>query len=410
MASQAWLRYVRERYPAYLLPESALGEVTTAEATRFFEALTGRADAFDLVKASSFIASRASQIKTFVESELVHLVANLPSRSEVRHREWHGGYHGRLHVAGTLAHRLEGRRANFVTVAHRRSFDLGENVVVRFVCARLHDALKLLRESYVIRGVVGWGAVVAECEGTLRRLLSSSRLREVTARHPNPRDHGAARSARHTAYHTAAALLDDINAWLDTSDPHATARLLAEGALFPVSEDTLFELAVLMRLAESLGNWLATNRSGPWMLERAALMPKRRELFSLSRDDLRVRLFFNQAIFGRGPADEAASYYFGTHGRLRPDITVTLERGGQRVNAVIVECKNSEDPEYLHDGYRQAFLYANEYASELRGPIKVILVVPGSPAGAPRTTDDVLATGWSEWAPANVAAALFSGT
>jgi hypothetical protein len=58
---------------------------------------------------------------------------------------------------------------------------------------------------------------------------------------------------------------------------------------------------------------------------------------------------------------------------------------------------------YLAAGYQQAMTYCLEYAGTLTGWPKAILVVPGAVHGVPRRSDDVVAIGWAEWMPADLA-------
>ena len=177
-----WETYLRARFPGYLLPESAANSLSADQASRFLESLTRRSDCFELVRAASFLAPRAAQLRDFVAGPLLELLRGLPSRTTTSRREWQGGYHGRLHIGDTLAMRLQGRTTSFVTLVQQRNFDLPENVFLRAVCERLLKLLVLVRKSEVLREGVGWGEALRGCEGTLRRLLTSTALREVPVR------------------------------------------------------------------------------------------------------------------------------------------------------------------------------------------------------------------------------------
>jgi hypothetical protein len=232
-------------------------------------------------------------------------------------------------------------------------------------------------------------------------------LRDVPDAVPGPVDFAVARGARHAAYHTAADLSGDIEATLDTADPIALARIVADGSLLPLARETIFEVAVLIRLAEALESWLAAHRDEGWRCERGLIMPGRRDVFLFTKDDAAVRIFFNQSVFEPGPAELAASHYLGVSGRLRPDIVVALERGGRRVNAMVIECKHSDDADYLRSGYFQAALYCREQAPNLHGRIKGALVTSSRVAGMLRPTDEVVAMSWADWLPDALFEALF---
>src|SRR5579859_874727 len=108
-----WDAYVRRRFPGYLLPESAADSLSAEEARRFLEAIAGRPDQLDILRAVSLFAPRVPALQTFVHA-LADFVGNLPSRTEGVRREWEGGFHGRLAVAETLHRHVAGRRTTFV--------------------------------------------------------------------------------------------------------------------------------------------------------------------------------------------------------------------------------------------------------------------------------------------------------
>lgn len=394
-----WETYLRARFPGYLLPESAANALTADQASRFLESLTGRADCFDLLRAASFLAPRAEQLSKFVAGPLSDLLRGLPSRTQTSRREWQGGYHGRLHIGETLAMRLEGRATSFVTMVQERRFDLPENVFLRAVCARLLALLVLVRKSDVLREGVGWGEALRGCEGTLRRQMTSTALREVPERRTTVFDENAARAARHGGYHEAVAWAVAL-AELEDGDPAKIARVVAEGALLPLSDATRFELAVTMRLAEALGEELDAQDPGRWRCERGLIVAKRAELFAFVRSDgVAVRVFYNQEVLPSGAVYAGARHYLGNQGGLRPDVVVTFDKPGQPRNAVVIECKHSANPGYLLEGFHEAVLYRTEYAEHLRGRLKAILVASSQIAGSSRADDDVVAADWSTWPP-----------
>jgi len=150
---------------------------------------------------------------------------------------------------------------------------------------------------------------------------------------------------------------------------------------------------------------------GLWTLHRTAILPDRREIADFERQDgARVRLFYNQVWLAPGPHDHGVRRYLGQQGRLRPDITVLVDLPAQGLRrAAVIEAKLSSDPEYLAQGYRQALLYSHEYAPELTGWPKAILVASSSVPGEPRREDDVIAVDWERWVPETVLDGLLEG-
>jgi hypothetical protein len=185
---------------------------------------------------------------------------------------------------------------------------------------------------------------------------------------------------------------------LDATSPSKIARALGAGALLPLRDETRFELAVLIRLAEDLERALQAREPRRWRTERALVVSNRDDVFAFVRDDgLTLRLFYNQAVLPPGKIDLGGLHYLGNRGRLRPDIVLTYERGRRRLNAVIFECKCSDDPSYLLAGYHEAALYRAGYEEHLRGAIKAVLITSTPLAAEVRDADDVVAVGWPAW-------------
>ena len=401
--NESWEAYLRAKFPGYLLPHSHSAHLSAEEAARFLERLTGRPGALHILRSTSFLVARAGALRSFVNGALRELVENFPARAETTYHETRGAYHGRLHVGATVALHLQGRRTSFVSVRSRRSYDLPENALVARLSRAMLALLIELREHSVVSDAAGWGTALKGCEGALRRLVTSTVLREVPNRAVTMVEENAARHARHPAYREALSWLQSLTAALAEADPERIAALVAEGGLLPLDDATRFELAVAVRLGEALERALAEREGSRWRTERGLVISGREDVFSFVRDDgLTIRLFYNQAVLPSGLADLGGRHYLGNLGRLRPDVTITFERGGRRYNAVVIECKHSTDNRVLVEGYREAVLYRWEYASELRGDMKSILVASGSVTGGLRATDQVVACDWSAWPPRGV--------
>ncbi|AUX37677.1 MULTISPECIES: hypothetical protein [Sorangium] len=90
------------------------------------------------------------------------------------------------------------------------------------------------------------------------------------------------------------------------------------------------------------------------------------------------------------------------HGRL----IVTTEHP---LRAAVIESKLTEDSRYILQGFHEAIVYRWEYAGYLRGWPMAILVTSADVAGAVRLADDVIAVGWTKWAPEAVVKGLLEG-
>jgi hypothetical protein len=408
MTSVPWEAFVREHFPGYLLPDSARAELSVEEAALFLERLTGRPHELALLRAVSTLSPRMDALKSFAFRLLPDLVRALPSQTEVSRREWEGGFQGRLSLGQTLACWALGQRTHFVTHARRRSFALPENVLVRVVAERLLRVLVDLRQADVL-GASGWGAEAKDCEGQLRHLLASTVLRDVPSEPIGSHHQEAAHRSRHPCPLAALEWHRALMQGLDTRSPAGIAAVVANGALRPLKDHARFELAVVIRLIQALGAHLAQIEHGRWTFHRCLVRKDRREVAAFEREDgARVLVFYNQSHLGAGPCDLGARHYFQHAGRMRPDATVVVEKGGER-SAAVVEIKLTENPSYVLQGFHEAMLYRWEYAEHLLGWPKAILVASSAVHGMPRQGDDVIAIGWDGWVPSMVVEGLLAG-
>jgi hypothetical protein len=279
-------------------------------------------------------------------------------------------------------------------------------VLVRAVVERLVSEITNLHQAKVLSNA-GWGVAYLGQEPGLRRVLGFSRLREV-AREPIGAQHlEAARAARHPCYREVAWWWQNLEE-SQSRDPERLARLVARSALFPLAEDTRFELAVVIRLLEVIEGRLC--KGGAWRMEHCLVLPDRDEIARfIAGNGHVVRVFYNQCELPAGPADLGARHYLGQQGRMRPDVTVTVEEGKKRVRAHVFEVKLSADPRYLLDGLHEAMLYAHEYEPELTGWPKAVLVSSSPLLGSPRREDPVIAVDWDRWVPAEVVEGVLEG-
>ncbi|WP_437926719.1 hypothetical protein WMF37_48300 [Sorangium sp. So ce291] len=412
MSNGAWEAFVRAHFPGYLLPSSRVEAITAEEAARFLARITGRDHELALLRSVSTLAPRIDELRVFAMELLPHLARNLPSRSDVTTRDWRGGFRGRLDVRRTSYQQASGDRSRYVTQARDPSFALPENILVRAVAERLLRLLIDLRKADVL-AKHGWGADAQGAEGELRRILSTTALREVPSEPIAPQHELSAQGAVHRGYGAALAWHKALRQGLDATDASAIAAVLAEGALTPIEKHTRFEIAVVIRLLQALWTGLEAARGAKgerFEFHRSLVHAKRDEVASFERGDgARVQVYYNQCHLDPGPRDEGAKHYMGGRaGRLRPDVTVVVEKDGQR-RAAVIEIKLTEDSSYVLQGFHEAIVYRWEYAGELRGWPKAILVTSANVPGAVRVGDDVIAVGWANWVPEAVVEGLLEG-
>jgi hypothetical protein len=407
MSAAPWEDFVRAHFPGYLLPESARTALSAEEAALFLERLTGRPHELALLRAVSTLSPRMEQLRTFVFRLLPDLVSSLPSQAEITRRDWDGGFQGHLDLRPTLAYWAVGQRTHFVTRARRRSFALPENVLVRTVAERLLTVLVDLRQANVA-GASGWAIDAHACEGQLRHMLAATVLREVPAARIEAHHEQAAHTGRHPCHSAALDWHRALQQGLDAKDPAEIAKVVANGALSPLDMPTRFEIAVVIRLLQSLWARLEREGQGEWVFRRRLVQRGRREVAVFEhRDGARVRVYYNQSHLEAGPCDLGARHYFGHGGRLRPDATIVMDNRGRR-SAAVVEIKLSENKDYIVGGLHEASLYRWEYAEHLRSWPKAILVTSAPVQGAVREGDDVIAVGWNAWVPEEVITGLVS--
>jgi hypothetical protein len=251
-----WEAFLAERFPGYLLPRSWRRALPEEAAARFLERLGGRPEQLLLLRAAGLVSRRSEEIQELALRQLPSLARGLPPRAATARQAWEGRAPGRPDVAATLRCHLEGRRSRFVTHGAVRAFDRPENVLAKAVARRLCGVLGML-------GKAGWGRELAGCIDELNRLLEASPLGEIPDEPITGIHEQAALGARHPAYALSARLHRALREGLDEADPAAIARVLAEGALAPLSAPARFELAVLIRLIEAIEGRLEQRGGGP---------------------------------------------------------------------------------------------------------------------------------------------------
>lgn len=406
--SGPWEAELAERFPGFLLPSSAQRAITPEVAARFLARVSGRPDALAVLRRVSLFSARLAALRRFALASLPALVRTLPSRSEVQRREWEGGFHGRLDLPATLALHRAGQETRFVTRSRVRCFDLPENLLVRAVAERLLAELDGLGRVYGAGSWLGPGLEAAE---GLRHLLASTILREIPRRPVDGVGLRAAGMARHPAYAEAAAWHERLRQAREGMTPEATARLLAEGALWPVEPQTRFELAVLLRLLVGLEAHLERREPGRWRSERRLILQGADEVAVLRRDDgASLTLWHNRGVLPDGPRLEGLRRYFGKASSQRPDLVLRIQPPGGRARCVVFEVKLAGSVDYARSGYVEAIAYRHEYAASVEGGWPMAVLVTNQPVLAPpRRDDEVIAVSWGDWAPEAVLEGLTEG-
>lgn len=175
-------------------------------------------------------------------------------------------------------------------------------------------------------------------------------------------------------------------------------NLLAVGWLMPLGDDDLFELYVLVLTLDVLEYDLGLGAPTAIDLVR----PGRREIAKFEVDERIVSVFFDQAygpIVGgptRYPPLTRLTPLISSHPR-RPDIIVTVSGPGGIEASVLVEAKNTTDPDYISASIYRCYGYIHDFdpAGFLgkNGPACVLLIKGGISGAALRASDLIVIEG-----------------
>lgn len=396
-----WEEYLSGRAIGFLLPEAEANGVSLESAATLLERLTGTPRALRLLRLAAVFSGRLTELASFAEA-VESLVRVLPSRSTIRTRHWQGGFHGRLDVRATQMLHAQGQRTSFVTREPVRSFDFPETVFLRAVLHRLVASIRELRDHDAISEKHSWGQAALSEASRLEHVVESTRLRHVplVGLKELGSHRSAAMAARHQAYRLAVEWSQRMTDGLDSNEPREIAQVLAQGALWPASVDTRFEIAVALKLVEALNRRLVEKRSeGGFKFSRSIVMKDRSEIAVFTCGTRTLSVFYNQAVLPSGACDLGSARYVGVNGRMRPDVTIKLQSGKNDLTAFVVEVKLTSDKSYVAQGFKEAVLYRWEYADHLNSWPKAV-VVTSCPLPPPelKRDDDVLAVDWANWA------------
>jgi hypothetical protein len=401
-----WERFVAAHFPAYLLPAAHRQAISRATAEQFLSRFGGSETDLELVCAASLFsdASKIGVLVELAEKLLPSLAAQLPAVTEVHRREWEGGFRGRLDLPATLALHRAGKQTRYVTRDRRRRFDLPETLLVRAVVDRLCRLLRRLSRTGVI-DARGWGARLLDVEQRLGSTVVKSSLRDIPVVPVERSSLDAATRARHPAYAACAAW----QSWLAGALDHADTRALhlAAGALVALNAEQRFQVAVLLRLLQSIQSEVERREPDLWELQYTAITEGRKDVAALVREDgAAIRFHYDQAVLSSGPRDALVAHHLASTGRARPDVTIVFHRPDSSWSALVVEAKQSTDRRYLVKGIEEAIVYHHEYEGRLVDWPRVIVVAEGGFVGQPRRQDDVIALNWLDLVPERVCRSL----
>ena len=243
-----------------------------------------------------------------------------------------------------------------------------------------------------------WSAKLGELLVNIEMTLLKSPLGALQDTVIDAHHERAARESRDDVYRRASHWFNWLRA-IDESD-ETRAHHLARGAVLPIDPETRFYIAVLLRLVQSFEEILGHG----WRMDRSAIIQSRKDIVAFHRgDDARIRIYHEKVVlpFGEelGERDEGVKHFLARPGRLRPDITVVLERPNGERSGFVIEVKYTADMAHVATGFGEALLYRCEYRSDLLAMPKSAVVAPAGIPGLPRDGDEVIAVEWNKWPP-----------
>jgi hypothetical protein len=356
--------------------------IDTAELQAFLERLDPSqdvqvlADVVDLLRPEylQFIEQDLSRVLDHLSNEMIH-VEEIVGPALRGNPRWDRTILGRM--SGSLP---VGR---YVTRTAHRSFDLPENLLLRWVVDHLSGTIRDIGHRTGRDGLHPQLRTIAtRCEDALRHYwmsdvpktsLLTPAMIFAAERHRRPEYRRAAQIAR---TRSALSSRDTDFRW------HAILMLLAVGWLEPIDDDDLFELYSLVLVLDVLADEIGLGSP----VEYGLLLRDRRHVASFDTGAGSLRVYFDQSpatalgMPGRYTAvRDAHQGVFGVE--RRPDILLVFDPidEQEKVRRLIVEVKKTTDGRYLSDSIYKAFGYLYDFQSlwEAESPHpRIMLMVP----------------------------------
>ena len=337
----------------YLSPASSIEE-EAAQASALLRMPLNQVNALARVQ---FVVSR--EVQELLDA-MPRLLRRLSSTSVAEEEEVRGRLRGRVLWGLTYGARARsGEPHVFVTAPARRSYDIPENRLVRFM---LDAVASSARSTGWSRDRVGeTGGLIGDRRAAAERWSSSRLLLDVASQPPSSREMARLASGRRAR--TYRPLLDAYTlhrSLLRRHDRDALRRSVEEGAVLVSDPAVLLELLCTFRLLDSL-------RSIGWEVEPFGLRRVGELRLTARKEGMNLKVYYQHmpARLRRLSAYRAIQDAHGISfpGALRPDLTLRLARPGGRPRWFFVEVKGGAVPvpvlarRAARDllGYRRAF-------------------------------------------------------
>lgn len=322
-------------------------------------------------------------LRFFLVNDLKELLRSATHESRVKTIVSRGGIRGKPIWDKTFYSRVTGRidKASFITQPLASSFNTPENQLLKLFLNNISQSI----EAFITEvGTVAVSRPIMELKEIADAALKQSWLRDVERKYKiNALMRLGAQRSRIRQYSKLIFLETEFEEIINETKLEATLNLLRRGWFKPIINDDLFEIYVLFVILSSLKNELGFGEPLSFGLIREG----RREVATFHRrtDDVSANVYFDQTpkvIFNvNSYYKHIVDQYEGiTAKERRPDIILEFTSPNWISKKVFIECKKSEDGQYMRDSVYKAIAYLRDFenlwnSEELHLP-KIIVVFP----------------------------------
>lgn len=305
------------------------------------------------------------RVTIFFRDMLPDLVRSISHSSVGKVELSRRGARGKISWQHTLRARASGR-VDTATLVIRRAVKSSDIPINRLLKLYLHGVSSAV--SSVV-SAVGRGALSREVEDLKRHadvMLNNPYIGGIALESratANMRQ--AARRHRNRRYGELARLQAEFDATVNQNKWESILRLLLRGWIEPVSDDDLFELYILVMVLDVL----ETEAGYGQPFQYGLIKSKRREVarFRRASDGAEVDVYFDQSpktILGTSSEymNIINQYDQFTGSPHRPDILLRFRLPDGTIRHLVIEVKQTNDPQYMRDSIYKALAYLKDFA------------------------------------------------
>lgn len=326
-----------------------------------------------------------------LREDVVEFVRNLPkhlrqmeTRTHTRTNTSRGQVRGRVDWQRTFQRRSTespGNRSLFVCDTRAEQYDTDENLVLKRLLAIIYDTLDRAEEyltgdyQWVTDSWNGESGLIDEFRQIFERNVHVRRIRDPSQYEPTDRMLATATGSRQELYRQAATLLRKHRR-IHSLEEDAVRELVEQTAITPDDEARLFELFVLFRFIRTLDEMLdgsfkmQTIESGRQEVARLngdtevavyhdSSAPDQELSFRADIEDKSKQELSRTEAIHEEARKVAKAYFdedFENH-TGRPDVIVLEIDGGDEIQYLVAEVKNSTRVETIRTGIKETLEY-----------------------------------------------------